>query len=163
MSRHIKQTETRFAKSWTIGLARVSIFTAFLLFSGIFVIAASGCSNSPGSGAPLRGGQFCTNIGCGPNLNVVLPDISQAQGQVTLHYCLDGKCEERSFPSHNELPRTFALMATQERTSLSLEVRDSSRVLAQLSETQLTLKATRPNGPKCEPVCYSGEARVPAI
>ncbi len=68
---------------------------------------------------------------------------------------------EKSYSSVGDVPDFVEVEATEPTASLSVELRDSVRVVGRVPETKLTLKEARPNGPDCPPVCYQGEARVP--
>ena len=124
----------------------------FLASSLVWVVIATG------STACSR--RACTLGGCGPGVQILLPEISTAGGTTHVRYCVDGECEDRTF-SPDQLPSLLSVEAKNETVRISVEVKDDTRVLARLEETKIHLQESKPNGPQCGPTCYHGKVRVP--
>ena len=126
-----------------------------MAFGAVSIGGGSACSGSP------QGETECTQIGCGPGIRITLPDVSAGQGAISVRYCLDGQCQEQIFLSADQAPPLLRAQSEGDTVRISVEVRDETGVLARLSERNLVLESTQPNGPQCEPTCYHGEVRVP--
>lgn len=89
-------------------------------------------------------------------------EVYSLGGEVFVNVCVDGNCQENHYASGKEVSRFIRGRASGEEVRVSAEVSTSQGVVAHLDEKRLTLKALRPNGPKCGPTCYQGDVDVPS-
>lgn len=103
------------------------------------LLALAGCTSDPG----------CTLIGCVSQLTVRLP-----AGTTAGTACVEGVCTSEVVGGELRVP----LSRRAEGQTAAVTVTVAGR--AQPYEGVVPLERTRPNGPRCPPVCVNGTATL---
>jgi hypothetical protein len=128
----------------------------------VCAVALAGCG---GDGSGERSGQGCTLIGCGPQVQVHVPDLGVNRRElITVRACVAGRCGRTRQPAAEAIagsaPVHVRLPADRARVRVTVSVTRSNGQLLAQGETVAPVTSSFPNGKRCGPECRSLELRL---
>ncbi len=111
--------------------------------------------------------QGCTAIGCWNSLDVVMEDAAVAAGDYEAEVCLEGVCQTVAVTVtvNDTGSARFRAEGLSGSPPDSRDVQVTVRLLGDgvmMAERSgpVRFRSDRPNGPRCDPVCFSGSLVV---
>jgi hypothetical protein len=107
----------------------------------------------------------CTLIGCTSGVTVdIAPFVRPDRAVSRASICIDGHCEQQDLSNGNlMLVSTTTRIAREVVVTVRIELQSADgRVLA-TDAIRTRLHKVQPNGPRCEPTCFSASLRLTRV